>query len=312
MTSTPSTYSTKRCLFCASVVAGQKSREHVIPTWLRRLLFAESKSIVLNAYDADFVTVAQRPQTLNELVVTRICKRCNNGWMNELEGAMQGVLPPLIHGDKEITALSPDEAMSVGRWACKTAYMLDAANLSFPRVPPEHLRKLWLYQDRLPPEVAAIATRSPFFTAVDWIDSPNWAAPRVSNGHEVDAVLVRNTKRSYKVAMQFGHLILAIAYWPSGRDRLALIEGFHIPLVLPEPAHPMSVDGKGPLEEDDHRQVLNNTVWGIMAVPRDLPWNVKNIGELNLVKMENGPSLRPHAQKMRVRSGHAMNMSTKR
>jgi hypothetical protein len=65
----------------------------------------------------------------------RVCSKCNNGWMSALESVAMPILKPLIEGTANLYACKGEEAAIVGRWAAKTAYMLNAASaypLKFP------------------------------------------------------------------------------------------------------------------------------------------------------------------------------------
>lgn len=53
-----------------------------------------------------------------------VCQKCNNGWMSELENEIKPVLAPMINGYR--TLLTPDEQMTLARWASLKAQCFDA------------------------------------------------------------------------------------------------------------------------------------------------------------------------------------------
>ena len=110
-----SVYST--CAFCGRNDS-PRSREHVFadwiarefpPDWIRRDA-ATGKSISLR-------------NTLG-LVCRRVCQRCNNGWMRELESAAKPILTSLIHATRR-TPLTLNDQIKIARWFTKTSYAYD-------------------------------------------------------------------------------------------------------------------------------------------------------------------------------------------
>jgi hypothetical protein len=83
-----------------------------------------------------------------------VCRKCNNGWMNELDQLVQPVMLPLL-SSFETTELSLEDQRMLASWATKIAMVLDYVGPDVPRVlrPPAHRR---MYEDRLPPTEAVI------------------------------------------------------------------------------------------------------------------------------------------------------------
>jgi hypothetical protein len=110
--------SVRRCIFCG---ARADSYEHVFPDWINRV-------IVNQEIDSEFFSVADgkvedaRNYKTNKAAGLRakiVCKRCNHGWMAELEDAVSTLLPPLIVGQE--TTLDQSEQLLAAQWAVKTA-----------------------------------------------------------------------------------------------------------------------------------------------------------------------------------------------
>src|SRR5689334_4874403 len=94
-----------RCAFCGE--AGQRSREHVLPQWMRQVIgplpmqrttYRPGFSLLEDG--SAYASVDQPPKvSQNSLLhqVTRaVCTTCNNGWMSRLETGAQPVLKRLL------------------------------------------------------------------------------------------------------------------------------------------------------------------------------------------------------------------------
>lgn len=79
-----------RCLFCGTT-DGKRSREHVL-----RRAFKKSHSVADNLTFSSMteagMTVYQRPHSQFDMTVNRVCKDCNEGWLNDLENTVTETL----------------------------------------------------------------------------------------------------------------------------------------------------------------------------------------------------------------------------
>jgi hypothetical protein len=125
--------SQRRCAFCG--VAGNISKEHVWPRWLRQLApdvdksrfthsagFGWSEPSAFREYQTDTV---HQPGSVFNMVAREVCAECNGGWMSRLERSAQPILLRLISVASEESAdtLVPGEAAVLAVWAIKTAWM---------------------------------------------------------------------------------------------------------------------------------------------------------------------------------------------
>jgi hypothetical protein len=103
------------CIFCKDRA---DSVEHLWPEWVLKLLPPKTISGFIGRHkDLKFG---------REFTVRCVCeKRCNNGWMSELETASKPILGAMI-ADKSIFLDSPQQ-WTIAAWAVKTAMVLDAA-----------------------------------------------------------------------------------------------------------------------------------------------------------------------------------------
>lgn len=135
-----------------------------MPNWVRKLVGpAVSSPRMLTRTDFRFGTVVLRPQVrvtdnnIFDAVVKRVCKRCNETWMEE----PKEVVKPLILGEPMV--LSPSAQKRLACWAVKTAHTGELTDLTTAVVSTAHHH--WLYEKREPPPetgvwIASNATNS--------------------------------------------------------------------------------------------------------------------------------------------------------
>lgn len=111
------------------------TREHVIPRWVSKAVFAPG---TVNLTDAGGQVI--RTAKGVDIVVRDICRECNNGWLGSLEDRIKPILEPRLKGEGA-GFLPPAEHALLARWATKTALLLLHAHRHRPEalgVPPEH------------------------------------------------------------------------------------------------------------------------------------------------------------------------------
>ncbi|MEI2698808.1 MAG: hypothetical protein V9E94_10835 [Microthrixaceae bacterium] len=92
----------RRCVFCGGA---RMSREHAIPQWVGEVLHgAAGESGDWTTWYA-FGTLSENcerrhPAESNRptVVVKRVCRDCNSGWMADVEGEAKPILEPMING----------------------------------------------------------------------------------------------------------------------------------------------------------------------------------------------------------------------
>jgi hypothetical protein len=87
----------RSCVFCGGTPL---TREHVFPRWLARVLPAQDRwrGQDLAVVGGESITSSDLPVTTRRMgepfpdsTVARVCARCNNGWMNDLEEASRSL-----------------------------------------------------------------------------------------------------------------------------------------------------------------------------------------------------------------------------
>ena len=203
------------CLFCAEDLSGVRSQEHVFPQWLldELKIRAEQVSAVHLFRPADLASETEvrsvRSLALENIREGRVCARCNNGWMSVLENGCKGILLDMIRGGRRPGQLSEAECLLVARWAAKTAYVLNSS-ANYPiKAPPQQLKELHENSHSLPWGVVVIAATGPFVN-FGWFQSNRWMLCAPDNlTHRIAGLM---DTRTYKIGVQFGHMLLLVAW----------------------------------------------------------------------------------------------------
>jgi hypothetical protein len=200
----------RRCWFCDSaIIETTASREHVVPQWLQKHLGITTDQIEPTLTSMpDGAELKKRRHPVSQLKTGGICGKCNNGWMSALENTVTPILIPLIDQTDDLSSLKKADRLAVGRWAAKTAYALDAGGLE-PHVPSEHFRQLPDMPSGLPVGVTVFGIQQTPTKKWFYAGNASWSHPSLTPEAQQQVV-----DRSYKFALQFGHLIVVIAYWP--------------------------------------------------------------------------------------------------
>lgn len=160
-------------------------------------------------------TLSERRHTLNGLLAGHVCTHCNSGWMGDMEGQIKQFLPELIAGESGPSTMTAARRLLLARWVAKTAFVLNDSQRYEYRVPGEHAKHLNDVTDDLPPRVIALCLVNPIPISYYWWQQPTWP-PFVAyhiSAQESDAA----HGRSYKIAFQFGHIMLMVCWWPDDR-----------------------------------------------------------------------------------------------
>lgn len=185
---------TGRCVFCQQ---HGSSEEDVFAKWLTKALggpgphgFNLQRSAGRNKVNMSHLRVTTRAA----------CRVCNNGWMSQLEQAVQPLLTPMIRMEPTHVASDHDKA-TLARWVFKTALMFDRSpKPHLWTVPAEHFRYLFQHRE-LPPSVTILVGcylpqqgEEPFAA---W-GVPSWLDQLRSRGPILDG---------YRVTFSIGHAI---------------------------------------------------------------------------------------------------------
>jgi hypothetical protein len=142
------------CVFCGK---DEVTNEHVFAKWLRSVL-GSGRALHMHAFwDVSGTMLHSRSHEGHpfNIEVSRVCqKRCNGGWMNDLENAARPFLEPMVLGRGR--SLNRQDQTYLAAWAYKAALML---NFMLPEegraADPSEYR--YLFAHKQPPPSAAIA-----------------------------------------------------------------------------------------------------------------------------------------------------------
>lgn len=134
------------CLFC-ELRPGHTVEHLFSEAWLQKVMPS------VDPYKVELVRVNQGERfekifhrSRPEIEVAGFCDHCNNGWMNDLDLAVQPLLTTMLRGQRrrldEMTA-------PLSTWVCKTAMVADCM-LETPTLSQEHRDYLFNYREPPP------------------------------------------------------------------------------------------------------------------------------------------------------------------
>lgn len=150
-----------------------------------------------------------RSHNFDSLVLGRVCKDCNDGWMGKVETAAKVDLTGLIEG-----CISLDRPLALARWALKTSYTLcRATDAPVGRVPPRHMHFLRT-ESGLPRGVSVFYRLDSqdewwFSSATTFhagFESKDLAYSRV--------IAERHQRNGFRYFFRLGRLTLLCEFWP--------------------------------------------------------------------------------------------------
>lgn len=202
-----------------------RSKEHVIPEWLQKYLGiggAQLQQAI--ATTAEGTILKSRTHAASSFQEGRVCGSCNNGWMNDLETESMKLLKELVDARVSLMSLSDGQRASLAKWAAKTAFVLSHTALLQRTPDVSQMRYMQENRGGIPPGVWVVAQMGPRSTDFRQIQRNQWI-------HHTGVEPLHNPPTaSYKIGLQFRHLLLLVAYWPEEKSEMILSTGIHIPL----------------------------------------------------------------------------------
>jgi hypothetical protein len=153
----------------------------------------------------------------------RICGDCNSGWMSRLETIAKPIVEPLVDERRSLESLNAFEAATLAKWAVKTAYMHTWASPLKQPVQLAHLQALRDDAGAPAPGVAVFGMQSLYGRPSSYIQTGHWpqlALPPQTPPSETPA-------GAYKIGLQFRHLYLLVAFWPTEPVAFTLVRAMH-------------------------------------------------------------------------------------
>lgn len=154
-----STQEVKRtCVFCGRTPL---SREHVFPRWLTTVLPDQERSrgqdtamVYLDGSgnSKPLMNHREMKEQFTSTTVTRVCRECNHGWMNDLETSVRPSLSQLVRG--QAVYLNRETLLTLATWIAKTCLMADFTYPESSAIPLGDYR--WMFKTKQPPPLMQI------------------------------------------------------------------------------------------------------------------------------------------------------------
>jgi hypothetical protein len=145
----------RACLFCGA--EDQKiSKEHLWSKWIRDHVEASSSTTSNRTHVKDRIKIESNdeiPVGGFDREVSGPCKRCNETWMNELEGEAAPLLIPMLHNEEIV--LRPEEQRTLARWTTLKLLVAQELHPSLQRI-VDSSRYRQFYVDRSLPSGAQV------------------------------------------------------------------------------------------------------------------------------------------------------------
>ena len=106
----------RECIFCGGPA---NSREEFWPCWMTSRFVAPG---TMEQERGPELRMTTWPVNRPELVVRRVCKKCNNGWMGQLQDRGKPVIERLW--DEDQVTLDLDDCKALSLWAVMTSMVL--------------------------------------------------------------------------------------------------------------------------------------------------------------------------------------------
>ena len=206
----------RKCVFCGNT---DLSKEHIFAQWLLKELGIFDSDVLMTHTSPFGIKISDRNHPFSKLVNGLVCKKCNNGWMSQLEGDCQIHIINLMNVEElesELAYLS-EHYETVAKWAFKNVILLNSATNYRHLVPEEHYREL--YSGRIPNGVFIDFAFCKSDSIIEWRQSCGGMIIK-----NKDVPFNPNAKR-YHITFQIKSLLIKITYYESANSTFYEDEG---------------------------------------------------------------------------------------
>ncbi|WP_323210762.1 hypothetical protein [Vibrio parahaemolyticus] len=144
----------KVCIFCNRTYPEVKmSKEHIIRKKFRKLLGLGGiahhwEQKIVNQSTGSIEPLEKRiPQSPYETTLNKVCKECNESWLNDIENNVEHLLVSLALNNQEIRGTIED-SKSLALWSYKTSVIKAKADTIFNPIPESYY--LWVKDKQEP------------------------------------------------------------------------------------------------------------------------------------------------------------------
>jgi hypothetical protein len=222
----------KACLFCGEQLEGNRASEHVFPAWLQEKYNLSNDGLLQTHFSENGEVLSGRFHNLGKHVYGRVCSKCNNGWMSQLEDKSKSLVVHLSERSLHFSDLNSAQCLILARWACKTAFCLHAASNYRPLVSEKHFKFVRESQATLPAGIWVFGHQHNSTQSWCWWQSPSWFLEG-DDEHLSKSNQDILKQEAYKICFSINDLVLIVVHNPFHDMRLVLWKGVHYP-IYPE------------------------------------------------------------------------------
>lgn len=263
----------QNCIFCGETLKGNRSKEHVYPSWLQRELGITSDMLLQTHFSENGEVISDRMNTIRKHLFGNVCLKCNNGWMSQLENKSKDLITKLAENPIRINNLNKEQRLILSRWACKTAYMIHFSSNYRKIVPIKHCNRLFLAEDKIPGGVSVIVAVHSYSEPFAWWQSTQWLLTVDEHQYLTEEFLENVRNIAYKIVFSIKNLVILVVFNPFENMRLLLIKDLHIPVTMDKNSEYLfiNIDNINEFKtEDDTHKMCIHTIGSIRLVDKSL------------------------------------------
>ena len=209
--------------------------EHVVAKRLFKRAKAEQFEIMVGKTVEGEGNYSRNPHTLENLTVRCVCKKCNEGWMNDLEAWFESKLGFLIEPSwprfaNEMIEVVKTEKENLARWMMKTAVTINEVGMMEKIFPSDLTLKL---KSGFIPQSFFVDLGYSRFSTVGFTFNEGF---QVINGGQYNRNQRSKTRSAFKFIVQFNHLLLRLTRAPQAKVTYWSRKGELPILIYPQPA----------------------------------------------------------------------------
>ncbi len=196
----------RKCVFCGGT---ELSKEHIFAQWLLKELDIFDNDVTMTHASVVGIPVSNRRHPFSKLVNGLVCKKCNNGWMSQLESDCQKNIINLMNMnelDNEINFLK-EHYETVAKWAFKNVILLNSATNYRQLVSDEHYETL--YSSGIPEGVFIDLAFCKNDSQIEWRQTPGGLVIK-----DKEIPFNPNVTR-YQITFQIKSLLIKVVFYES-------------------------------------------------------------------------------------------------
>lgn len=218
----------KTCIYCNVVIdKTNRSNEHVLPKWLFKHLDARKVELGFLEVSSKQLTARRSRPSPNSLRY-KICNKCNNEWLSQIDKSCIGLVKFLCDG--EINSVEgrygEDDFIRLATFLYKI-FLNFFATSSFDLKSKKHLYENFKETKTHPKDVVLLNSPGISNTPLDIAHSDMWETDLVSYNH---ATVIKEHD-SFKFFIQMGDSAFILAKTPLKGKKIIVDNSYFVPIV---------------------------------------------------------------------------------